>query len=392
MHKISEAQTHLHKNHIDGWLLFDFHRRNHFACQFLEIPEETHLTRRFFYWIPREGDPIKIVHAVESSVLDHLPGAKKIYQTWESFDQALREVLQDKKVIAMEYSPRNRIPYVSLVDAGLVELIRESGVQVVSSGAFLQHFTCVWNKRQLELHLEAANHLNQIVNQTWKWIGHNLQNKRKFSEYDVQQFILNEIVSGDCITEGAPICAVNANAADPHYSPSPKTSFQVKYGDFILIDLWCKKKQKDAVYADIARVAVLAPKASPQQEEIFQVVRRSQKKALDFLEASLQKGKVVKGYEVDRVCRKEIEDAGYGKYFIHRTGHNIHTDVHGPGANLDSFETLDERPLIAKTCFSVEPGIYLPGQFGVRLETNVYIDESGKIQVTGGIQDKMVCI
>jgi Xaa-Pro aminopeptidase len=392
MHKITHVQTYLHEHHIDGWLLYDFHRRNHYACEFLEIPASTHLTRRFFYWIPREGDPVKIVHAVEPCVLDHLPGDKKIYHTWESFDESLKTLLQGKQVIAMEYSPRNRIPYVSLVDGGIIDLIKELGVHVVSSGAFLQYFTCVWTPRQLALHLEAASHLDQIASDTWQWIARHLQDKVIFSEYDIQQFIFEEIEKRGCVMEGRPICAVGPHTADPHYDPSPKTAAQVKPGDLVLIDLWCKKKQEGAVYADITRVAVAAPRPTPRQEEIFQIVRRAQKKATDFVGEALSKGKIVKGYEVDSICRKEIEEAGYGQYFIHRTGHNIHTETHGPGANLDSFETLDERPLIPKTCFSIEPGIYLPGEFGIRLEYDVYIHETGEIQVTGGVEDQLFCL
>ncbi|MFS8562939.1 MAG: M24 family metallopeptidase [Rhabdochlamydiaceae bacterium] len=391
-HKIVEVQKHLRKHAIDGWLLYDFHRRNEYACQFLEIPSSTHLTRRLFYWIPQEGIPIKIVHAVEPFVLDHLPGDKKSYQTWESFDLALKELLHIKKVVAMEYSPRNRIPYVSVVDGGILDLIKELGVKVVSSGDFLQYFTCVWTPKELELHLEAAAVLEQIAAATWQWIASQLKKKATFSEYDIQQFIFEEVSARGCVMEGKPICAVNANAADPHYNPSPKTSTQIKPGDLILIDLWCKKKQEGAVYADITRMACAGLKGSPKQEEIFKVVRRAQKKATDFIQTSLDKGHPVKGCDVDRICRQEIEEAGYGKYFIHRTGHNIHTETHGPGANLDSFETLDERALLPNTCFSIEPGIYLPGEFGIRLEHDVYIHETGKIQITGGIQDELICL
>ena len=390
--KLTQVQKYLRDHKIDGWLLYDFHRRNDYACQFLEIPLSVHLTRRLFYWIPQEGSPIKIVHAVEPFVLDHLPGEKKTYQTWESFDLSLKELLQGKKVVAMEYSQRNRIPYVSLVDGGTIELIKELGIQVVSSGDFLQYFTCIWTPRELKLHLEAAEVLDQAASKTWKWVVSNFDKKAAFSEYDIQQFILKEITAQNCEMDGMPICAVNEHTADPHYNPSPKTSSQVKRGDLILIDLWCKKKEEGAVYADITRMACTAPRPTPKQQEVFQIVRRAQKKATDFVQSCLDKGHPLKGFEVDRVCRKEIEDAGYGKYFIHRTGHNIHTEAHGPGANLDSFETLDERPLLPKTCFSIEPGIYIPGEFGVRLEYDVYIHETGKIQVTGGVIDNMLCI
>ncbi len=387
--KIKDVQKYLHEYHIDGWLLYDFHKRNEYACHFLEIPEETHLTRRLFYWIPKTGEPIKLVHSVEPHVLEHLPGKRMTYNTWQTFDSQLKSLIQDKEVIAMEYSARDRIPYISIVDAGLIELIREVGVKVVSSGSFLQYFTCVWTQKQLGSHLEAAEHLSQIADKTWQWITHNLKTNSAITEYDVQQFIFKEITQRECVMDGLPICAVNEHAADPHYAPSAKNSTQIKRGDLILIDLWCKKKQKEAVYADITRMAIADTKQADKHQEIFQIVRRAQKAATDFIAQAVKEGRTVKGCEADRICRQEIEKAGYGKFFIHRTGHNIHTEAHGPGANLDSFETLDERPLIAKTCFSIEPGIYLPGEFGIRLEYDVYIHETGKIEVTGGSQEEL---
>lgn len=390
--KINDVQTYLHDSHIDGWLLYDFHKRNEYACHFLEIPEETHLTRRLFYWIPKTGEPIKLVHSVEPHVLEHLPGKVMTYNTWQTFDAQLKSLIQDQKVVAMEYSARDRIPYISIVDAGLVELIREMGVKVVSSGSFLQHFTCVWSAYQLAVHRQAAEHLSQIADKTWQLIKHHLNTNTPLSEYDVQKFILSEITQRGCVMDGLPICAVNENAADPHYAPPPKNSTQIKRGDLILIDLWCKKKEKGAVYADITRMAVADTKPNDKQKEVFQIVRRAQKKATDFILEAVQEGRIVKGCQADRICRQEIEKAGYGKFFIHRTGHNIHTEAHGPGANLDSFETLDERPLIAKTCFSIEPGIYLPGEFGIRLEYDVYIHETGKIEVTGGSQEELLSL
>ena len=390
--KLQQVKAHLDEHQIDGWLLYDFHRQNHQAVQFLEIPPSTHLTRRLFYWIPKEGEPLKLVHAVEPFVLDHLPGDKKVYHTWQSFESSLKELILGKKVIAMEYSPKSRIPYISLVDGGILDLIKEYGVHVVSSGAFLQYFTCVWTERQLELHLEAASHLDEIAEKTWLWISQQLKQNKTVSEYDIQQLILKEMKDRNCEMEGLPICAIGAHTADPHYTPSAHKSSHVQKGDLILIDLWCKKNAPEAVYADITRVAVAACCPSAHQQEVFDVVRQAQRKATDFIRTAIEKGHSIKGYEVDRLCRKEIEEAGYAEYFIHRTGHNIHIETHGPGANLDSFETFDERPLIAQTCFSIEPGIYLPGQFGVRLEYDVYIHKTNRIQITGGIQDNLICL
>ena len=387
--KIQAVQKILAENNTDGWLLYDFHRSNPLACDFLEISPKTMLTRRFCYWIPQKGEPIAVVHLVEPHVLAHAPGKKMMYAAWKLFEAHLKEILQGQNRIAMEYSPRGAIPTASKVDGGMLDLVREQNVKVVSSASFLQNFTCVWTDQQYELHREAAEALDQIAAATWKWIADRLKAGELFTEYTVQQFILGEMKKHKCVMEGAPICGVNQNSANPHYCPEVKGSRSIKKGDFILIDLWCKRDLPQAVYADITRVA-MAGKATARHLEIFQLVRKAQKSATDFVKERIQKKKEVKGCEVDDACRKVISDAGYGEYFTHRTGHNIHTESHGPGANIDGFETLDERVLIPKTCFSIEPGIYLPKEFGVRLEYDIYFHDNHTIEVTGGIEDQLV--
>jgi Xaa-Pro aminopeptidase len=240
--------------------------------------------------------------------------------------------------------------------------------------------------------LRAAKVLDETAAKTWNWIGQELNAGRKLSEYEVQQFILNEIHKNGCIMDSEPIVGVNGNSANPHYAPSKEKSQPIKKGDFILIDLWCRQKEEDSVYADITRVAVAAEKPSARQQQVFEIVRRAQKAATDFVRDKFAKNDAVKGFEVDQISRSVIEEAGFGEFFTHRTGHNIDKETHGPGANIDSLETLDERRLIRRSCFSIEPGIYLPGEFGVRLEYDVYIHETGQIQVTGGVQEAIVCI
>ncbi len=387
--KIQAVQKILQEKQIDGWLLYDFRHNNPLACDFLNIPLKIMLTRRFCYWIPQKGDPIAVVHGVETHVLAHAPGKKMVYSAWKLFESHLKEILQGKKTIAMEYSPRGAIPTASKVDGGMLDLVREQGVQVVSSASFLQNFTCVWTDEQYMMHKEAAEALDKIAASTWGWIRDRLKQEEMITEYTVQQYILAEMKKHKCTMEGVPICAVNQNSANPHYNPEIKGSRSVKKGDFILIDLWCKRDLPSAVYADITRVAV-AGTPTKRHQEIFQIVRNAQKAGTDLVKERVEKRKEIRGVEVDNVCRKVITDAGYGDYFTHRTGHNIHTDDHGPGANIDGFETLDERILIPKTCFSIEPGIYLPKEFGVRLEYDVYINENHTIEVTGGIEDKLV--
>ncbi len=386
LQKIKEAQKHLKQWQIDGWLLYDFHRRNHLAIDFLEVHSDVHLTRRFFYWIPADGDPVKIVHAIEPHVLQHCPGNTTTYVTWQSLEQRLQEVLQGKQKIAMEYSPRNMIPYVSLVDAGVVEQVRQFGVDVVSSAGFMQYFTCVLDEYQIRTHKEACRLLDATVSKAWDFIASKIKKNQPVTEYEVQQLIVSEFHANNFMSEGNPICAVNVHSSDPHFSPTARVHSPIQKGDFVLIDLWCKKNEPRAIYGDICRVGVVSDAPTEKQQKIFQIVFAAQERATNFVKERFAAKQKVQGYEVDRVCREYIQSQGYGEYFIHRTGHNIHTQDHGPGTHMDSFETYDERPIIPGTCFSIEPGIYLPGEFGVRLEYDVFVTKEGHVEVSGGIQ------
>lgn len=389
---IEEIQKQLQFYNIDGWLLYDFHGKNPLALEVMKVPKEMLMTRRCFYWVPYEGVPKKLVHKIEAHNLDHLPGEKTLYASWKEMHRHLEELLHGQKKIAMEYSPNQAIPTVSLVDGGLIDLIRGFGPKVVSSAPFLQSFTCLWNDEQYKLHKEAAEVLENAVTDAWKLIKNYLDKGEFIDEYQVQQFILGEFEKNHCLTEGVPICAVNGNAADPHYCPTEKKNTAIHRGDFILIDLWCKKNKKDAVFADITRVGVASKQPTQRHQEIFGIVKKAQKAGTDLIIERYAKGKEIKGAEVDAKVRSVIEKEGYGDYFTHRTGHNIHTENHGPGANLDNRETEDNRPLIPRTCFSNEPGIYLPGEFGVRLEYDIFIHEGGKIEITLPPQEELVTL
>ncbi|MBY0530038.1 MAG: M24 family metallopeptidase [Rhabdochlamydiaceae bacterium] len=390
--KIEDVQRHLTAAKIDGWLLYDFSGLNPLAREFLKIPSSQLTTRRFFYWIPAMGEPVQIVHQIEQQVLASLPGSKKVYLKWQELETALAKTLNGCKTIAMEYSPRNAIPYLSKVDGGMIDLVRSFNVEIVSSGTFLQYYTCVLNDEQLQSHLDACEFLDKTAEKTWDMIADFLQKGKSITEYGVSQFIANEIAANGFMQEARPICAVNAHAADPHFEPRKEEGALIKRGDFILIDLWCKKQTPRAVYGDITRVAVADAFAKSKQEEIFKLVRNAQKAATDYISERWSAHEEIKGYEVDKVCRQVIEEAGYGEFFVHRTGHNIYTKDHGPGAHIDSLETQDFRPLIPRSCFSIEPGIYLPGEFGIRLEHDVYLSPDHTVLITGGIQETLLTL
>lgn len=388
MQKIKDIQKHLSDNRLDGWLLYDFRRSNDLACEFLEIPSEKLLSRRLFYWIPREGEPVKIVQAIEKHNLDHVPGKVVVYQTWKSLEEALANILGKGMRIAMEYSPRNAIPAISKVDAGTIDLVRDYGVEVVSSGDILQQYTSVWDDHKLKTHLYAAQVVDETVEKAWQYIANALKKKKKIDEYSVQQFILEEFAKRGCVSE-SPLCAVNEHSADPHYCAEETSSSPIHEGDFILIDLSCKKDVPRAVFADITRVGVAAKSPSEKQQTVFEIVKKAQEEGRALVEKRFKAGKPIMGCEVDQCCRKVISDAGYGQYFVHRTGHNLDERIHGNGTHMDSFETNDQRKILPRTCFTIEPGIYLPGEFGVRLEYDVYVHSDGSVQVTGGQQEKI---
>lgn len=390
--KLRKVQASLIEEGIDGWLLFDFRRSNSLAYTFLELPSDKMLTRRFFYWIPQKGDPIKIVSAIEPHTLDHLPGVKWLYRGWQELERLLFPLISENRRIAMEYSPYNALPTVSKVDAGMVELVRKMGGEVVSSANILQYYTSIWTPEQLESHLGAAKVLESIVDRTWVFIEQSLQLNKPLDEYQVQQFMLKAMHEAGCQTHDWPHCAVNAHSADPHYHPDPEHALPIHAGDFILLDLWCKEKAPFAVYADITRVGVASPRPTPKQQEIFNIVKGARDQATSFIKEHYEHQSPLQGWQIDQVCRDFIQQAGYADYFIHRTGHNLGEEVHGPGANLDNFETHDYRQLLAGTGFTIEPGIYLPQEFGVRLEYDVYLDPAGQVRITGGIQEELVCL
>lgn len=380
-------QKMINESRYDGWLLYDFRRSNDLACRFLELSPEVLLTRRFFYWIPLSGQPVKLVSIIEPHHLDHLPGEKRIYRSWQELGKILHDVLEGSRRIAMEYSPMSGNPYVSKVDAGTVEMVRACGVEIGSSGDLIQQATSVWDDQQWHLHLEAAETLDEIVASAWRWIAEGAR-----TDYAVQQFILEQLAKRSCVTEGQPICAVNEDSADPHFAPSQEKARPIRSGDFVLIDLWCKRDMPRATYADICRVGVMASRPSEKQQRIFLCVKQARDIATEFVRQRFGEGVPVMGWEVDQVARDVIHRAGYGDYFTHRTGHNIGEKDHGDGAHLDNLETQDSRQLLPRTCFSIEPGIYLPGELGVRLEYDVFVHSDRTIQVTGGVQEELVCL
>ena len=373
--RVSEIQQALRDAEIDGWLFYDFRGSDPLAYRILQIDPTVHVTRRWYYWIPARGVPVKLLHRIEPHVLDPLPGQADCYVSWEQQRQILARLLAGGLRVAMQYSPLNAVPYVSRVDAGTIELIRSYDVEVVSSADLIQTFEARWTDRQLESHQFAAAALRRIVDETFSHVHEAVTQERRLTEYGVQQFILARIREAGMVTSSAPIAAVNAHSADPHYGPTETGSADVTRDALLLIDLWAKRAEAGSVYADITWTGYVGRTVPVKHREIFDVVRQGRDTALAFVQKQTASGHHPFGWEVDDACRQVIQQSGYGDQFVHRTGHSIGEEVHGNGANIDGLETQDTRRLMPRTCFSIEPGIYLPGEFGIRSELDVYLAE-----------------
>jgi Xaa-Pro aminopeptidase len=376
------VQAALRELDCDGWLLYDFRGLNLLAQRLLAL-EGKSLSRRWFYLIPVQGEPWKLVHAIEPGALDHLPGRKIVYRRWQELEQGVSQILTGCRRVALEYSPRNANPYISRVDGGTLELIRACGCELISSGDLVQLFEATWDEEQEQSHFEAARLCRAAFDAAFDYILTQVRQHGSVTESAVQQHILHFFESHDLTTYSPPIVAANVHSGDPHFETCPEQDVAIGPGTFVLIDLWAKKKRPRAVYADYTRVAFVGERVPEEIDRIFRVVVAARDAGIRYVQEAFAHRRPLRGWEVDAVVREVIDSAGYGAYFTHRTGHNIGQEVHGNGAHIDGFETREERRLIPRTAFSIEPGIYLP-QFGVRSEVNVYIDGTAQVHVTGG--------
>jgi len=386
--QIEPIQIALRASRLDGWLFFDHHRRDPLAYRILGLPEDLQPTRRWYYFIPADGEPCKLVHRIESGALDSVPGKKDLYSSWADQQQKLHSLLNGAKRIAMQYSANCAIPYVALVDAGTIELVRSIGVEIVTSADLVQEFEARWSESQFQLHLAAGKLVDKTLREAFDFVGERIRSKDALTEFEVQQFIRRKFSHYGLYSDHGPIVAVNANASDPHYEPTGERASHVQAGDVLLIDLWAKLSEPGAVYYDITWTGFCGDVVPNAVLKVFEVVRDARKKGSQFVIERIAQKASIAGFEVDDAVRGHIEKEGYGEYFFHRTGHSIGTEVHGTGANMDNLESHDERRIIPGSCFSIEPGVYLP-EFGIRSEVNVYVGE-GFARVTGEEQEQIL--
>jgi Xaa-Pro aminopeptidase len=376
---------------MDGWLLADFRGNNVLARRILEIPDSFKSSRRFYYYIPATGTPKKLVHRIESGALDNLPGEKEVYLRWQDWQTKLAGLVSGARRVAMEYSPRNAIPYLGRVDAGTVELVRSFGVEVVSSGDLISRFEACWDDDQWALHQEATAGTTSAYDMVWKLIADRTKDGGTIGESEVQRAILDHFASRGLTTYSPPIVGVGPHSGDPHYEPNAEQDTPIRRDDLVLVDLWAKVDHPRAVYSDLTRMGFVGRSVPEKYATAFGIIASARDAAIATVRAAFAEGRPIHGWEVDDAARAVIDAAGRGAEFVHRTGHSIGQEVHGNGANMDNLETRDERLLLRRSCFSIEPGLYRE-EFGVRTEVDVFIDANGQVHVTGGLQEQIVPI
>jgi Xaa-Pro dipeptidase len=391
---LDQIQAALRDASIDGWLFYDHHHRDPIAARILGLDPHAHVTRRWYYFIPASGEPRKLVHRIEQGRLDALPGGKAQYSSWQELRAGLENLLQDQKKIAMQYSPNNDIMYVSMVDAGTVEFLRSLGKEIVTSADLVSQFEAVLSEEQMASHQAAQRVIDPVVAEAWLEIGRRLRpasgSAGEVKEYEIVSWLSEAMRREGLVWENGPDVSVNANTSDSHYEPTAERSAPIHEGDFLLIDIWGRQNKPGSIFYDITWTGVIGREPSAREQLVFETVRNARDAAIATVEAAFAAGREIRGFEADDAARGVIRAAGFGEFFTHRTGHNIAIELHGSGAHLDNLETHDVRRILPHTCFSVEPGIYLP-EFGVRSEVNM-LTAPGKAWVTGRIQRELVRI
>jgi len=391
---LEAIQSALREAGLDGWLFYDHHHRDPIAARILGLDPNAHVTRRWYYFVPASGEPRKLVHRIEQGRLDTLPGAKAPYSSWQELAAGLEAMLHGARRLAMQYSPNNAIMYVSMVDAGTVEFLRSLGKQIVSSADLVSQFESVLSEEQVASHAVAQQAIDTILAEGWQKIARSLRtgadSAGTLTEFEMVEWLSTAMRNEGLVWESGPNVSVNANSSDSHYEPSPERSSPICEGDFILIDIWGRVDQPASVFYDITWTGVIGREPTPLEQQVFDTVCNARDTAIAAIEQAFAAGRPIRGFEADDAARAVIRTAGFGDYFTHRTGHNIAQELHGSGAHLDNLETHDERRILPHTCFSVEPGIYLP-EFGVRSEIDM-LTAPGKAWVTGRIQRELVRI
>jgi len=383
---IRNIQKALREENVDAWFFADFKGTDPISHRILGLPEGAMVTRRWFYVIPAEGECLRLCHRIEPHSLDHLPGREVLYGPWQEWQKVLGETLKKGERVACQFSKNGVIPALGRLDAGTADFLRGLGVELVSSGDLVARFEVTADEEQKAGHFRAMEVLLDTVQMAFSKVRSAIEGRETLSEYALQQAMLDHMKAGGLTTNAPPIAGVDAHGADPHYEPGPEGSFEIKRDQVLLLDLWAKETAPGSIYGDITWCAWTGESVPDEQRKVFDIV-------LAGRDAGIAKAKeaaagTICGWEVDRATRDVIDEAGYGEYFIHRTGHSIYEDDHANGANMDDYETKDTRRLLPDTFFSIEPGIYLPGRFGFRSEVDMLVRDD-EVVVTGRKQTSL---
>ena len=401
--QLEAIQSALRQTHIDAWLFYDHHHRDPIGERILGIDPHAHITRRWYYLIPAHGEPQKLVHRIEAGRLDSLPGQKSVYSSWQELAANLESLLAPYRRLVMQYSPNNAIMYVSMVDAGTIEFLRSLGKEIISSANLVSQFEAVLTEQQMASHALAQRAIDAILQEGWREIGRRLRpansNPSPLTEFDMVQWLSEAMRRENLLWENGPNVSAGPNSADSHYAPTASRTLPIREGDFLLIDIWGRTSAQvgdlPSIHYDITWTGVIGRQPSDLEQKVFTTVRDARDAAIQVVEQAFANNQPLHGFEPDDAAREVIQSAGFGEYFTHRTGHNIAAELHGSGAHLDNLETHDERLILPRTCFSVEPGIYLPPTsklaFGIRSEINM-LTAPGKAWVTGPRQQSLVRI
>ena len=386
---LSTVQTFMQTKGIDVWLLYDFRGGNPIFWQLLGGKRAT--TRRSFLFLPSTGNATLLTHAIERQVFESVPIEVVVYASRGDLSKRLGRMLAGARRAAMEYSPMSELPTVSWVDGGTLELVRSFGVEVVSSADLFQLALTTWSPEARQSHHQACEAVGATKDAAFRFVSEALAEQRQLSEFEVQEFIVERFRELGLESDHRPIVAVNSNSGNPHYEPTVAAAQPIEFGDWVLIDLWARVPGEQNIFGDITWVAYAGEKVPEKIDQVFRIVARARDLVLEKLEQEWTRGSCPRGWELDQLARAHIGEAGYGEFFVHRTGHSLGPGpaVHGLGVNLDNLETRDTRQLLPGTGFTIEPGIYLP-EFGVRLEVNVYIDAELGPQVTTPVQREIV--
>jgi Xaa-Pro aminopeptidase len=389
---IAAVQAALKADRLDAWLLYDFRGLNPIAAEVTAIARQGgHLaTRRWYYLIPATGEPRKLVHAIEKNSLAHLPGTTERYSRRDQLQDGLRQLLTGVHRVAMEYSAECSIPYISRVDAGTMELVRRSGVDVVSSGDLVQRFAAVWDGAAIATHQQASEKLYRVKDRAFETIARRTRDGVPTTEYDIQQAMAGYFREEGLVSDSDPNVSAVENAGNPHYLPTASQTRAIRRDELVLLDLWGKLDQPGAVFADITWMGFTGRQVPERYAKAFAAIAAARDAAIALVQRAAAGGQELRGWQVDRAASSVLQSAGYRDQILHRTGHSLGETVHGNGVNMDDYETHDDRRLLPGTGFTIEPGIYFD-DFGVRTEINMIVN-ARDASVTGAVQTEILAL